>query len=50
MFRLIVDRAIKTFQNLLYIDPSFKCANLVHIRLGLMFKVTKEFDSSIKVS
>ena len=43
-------RAIKAFQQLLYIDPSFNRANEVHLRLGLMFKSMANYDASLKVS
>ncbi len=42
-------RAIKAFQQLLYVDPSFNRANEVHLRLGLMFKSMGNFDASLKV-
>ncbi|XP_063850779.1 lysine-specific demethylase 6A-like isoform X3 [Scylla paramamosain] len=42
------DRAIKAFQQVLYIDPGFSRANEVHLRLGLMFKVQSDYDSSLK--
>ena len=42
-------RAIKAFQQLLYIDPSFGRSNEVHLRLGLMFKAMNNFDASLKV-
>jgi hypothetical protein len=41
-------RAIKTFQQVLYQDPGFSCANEVHIRLGVIFKQNSDFDSSLK--
>eukprot|EP00794_Sanderia_malayensis_P011278 gene11278-12458_t len=40
--------AIKAFQQLLYIDPSFNKANEVHLRLGLMFKSMANHDASLK--
>jgi len=40
--------AIKAFQQLLYIDPSFNRANEVHLRLGLMFKSMANCDASLK--
>lgn len=40
--------AIKAFQQLLYVDPSFTRANEVHLRLGLMFKSMNNFDASLK--
>ncbi|XP_065055589.1 lysine-specific demethylase 6A-like isoform X2 [Rhopilema esculentum] len=40
--------AIKAFQQLLYIDPSFNRANEVHLRLGLMFKSMANYDASLK--
>lgn len=42
-------RAIKAFQEVLYIDPSFSRANEIHLRLGLMFKVNTDYESSLKV-
>ncbi|XP_037787961.1 uncharacterized protein LOC119583508 isoform X2 [Penaeus monodon] len=41
-------RAIKAFQQVLYIDPGFSRANEVHLRLGLMFKVQSDYESSLK--
>ncbi|XP_049340515.1 lysine-specific demethylase 6A isoform X3 [Astyanax mexicanus] len=41
-------RAIKAFQEVLYIDPSFSRAKEIHLRLGLMFKVNTDFESSLK--
>ncbi|XP_066543035.1 lysine-specific demethylase 6A isoform X3 [Hoplias malabaricus] len=41
-------RAIKAFQEVLYIDPSFSRAKEIHLRLGLMFKVNTDFESSMK--
>lgn len=43
-------RAIKAFQEVLYIDPSFSRAKEIHLRLGLMFKVNTDYESSLKVS
>uniref|UniRef100_A0AAR2KDP0 [histone H3]-trimethyl-L-lysine(27) demethylase n=1 Tax=Pygocentrus nattereri TaxID=42514 RepID=A0AAR2KDP0_PYGNA len=40
--------AIKAFQEVLYIDPSFSRAKEIHLRLGLMFKVNTDFESSLK--
>lgn len=40
--------AIKAFQEVLYIDPGFSRANEVHLRLGLMFKVQSDYESSLK--
>ncbi|XP_064638902.1 histone demethylase UTY-like isoform X2 [Lineus longissimus] len=40
--------AIKTFQQVLYQDPGFSCANEVHIRLGVIFKQNSDYDSSLK--
>ncbi len=45
---LSFNRAIKAFQQLLYIDPVYCRANEVHLRLGLIFKVTGELESSLK--
>lgn len=41
-------RAIKAFQQLLYVSPDFVRSNEAHLRLGLMFKVTHEYESSLK--
>ncbi|XP_056088996.1 lysine-specific demethylase 6A isoform X2 [Rhinichthys klamathensis goyatoka] len=41
-------RAIKAFQEVLYIDPSFSRAKEIHLRLGLMFKVNTNYESSLK--
>ncbi|GFN85954.1 lysine-specific demethylase 6a-like [Plakobranchus ocellatus] len=41
-------RAIQVFQQLLYADPGFKRASEVHLRLALMFKVLKQYDTSLK--
>ncbi|KAK5639667.1 hypothetical protein RI129_012159 [Pyrocoelia pectoralis] len=40
--------SVKAFQQLLYVSPGFQKANEVHLRLGLMFKVTQEYESSLK--
>ncbi|XP_051937689.1 lysine-specific demethylase 6A isoform X1 [Hippocampus zosterae] len=40
--------AIKAFQEVLYIDPSFSRAKEIHLRLGLMFKVNTDHESSLK--
>uniref|UniRef100_A0AAY4CPD5 [histone H3]-trimethyl-L-lysine(27) demethylase n=1 Tax=Denticeps clupeoides TaxID=299321 RepID=A0AAY4CPD5_9TELE len=40
--------AIKAFQEVLYIDPSFSRAKEIHLRLGLMFKVHTDYESSLK--
>ncbi|XP_047669031.1 lysine-specific demethylase 6A-like isoform X7 [Tachysurus fulvidraco] len=39
---------IKVFQEVLYIDPSFSRAKEIHMRLGLMFKVNTDYESSLK--
>ncbi|KAF5899336.1 lysine-specific demethylase 6A-like isoform X2, partial [Clarias magur] len=39
---------IKVFQEVLYIDPSFIRAKEIHLRLGLMFKVNTDYESSLK--
>lgn len=44
----LLRRAIKAFQQVLYIDPGFSRANEVHLRLGLMFKVQSDYESSLK--
>lgn len=43
-------RSIQLFQQLLYQDRLFQCSNEVHARLGLMFKILKNFDASLKVT
>ncbi|KAJ1119121.1 hypothetical protein NDU88_007307 [Pleurodeles waltl] len=40
--------AIKAFQEVLYIDPSFCQAKEIHLRLGLMFKANTDYESSLK--
>uniref|UniRef100_A0A4W6G2T4 [histone H3]-trimethyl-L-lysine(27) demethylase n=1 Tax=Lates calcarifer TaxID=8187 RepID=A0A4W6G2T4_LATCA len=40
--------AIKAFQEVLYIDPGFTRAKEIHLRLGLMFKVNTDYESSLK--
>ncbi|XP_061735656.1 histone demethylase UTY isoform X2 [Nerophis ophidion] len=40
--------AIKAFQEVLYIDPGFSRAKEIHLRLGLMFKVNTDQESSLK--
>ncbi|ESO83791.1 hypothetical protein LOTGIDRAFT_132923, partial [Lottia gigantea] len=40
--------AIKSFQEVLYCDPSFKRTNEIHVRLGLMFKSNGNYKSSLK--
>ncbi|KAK7489295.1 hypothetical protein BaRGS_00019403 [Batillaria attramentaria] len=41
-------RSVKTFLDLLYQDRGFLRANEVHARLGLMFKVLKNYEGSLK--
>uniref|UniRef100_A0A8C4IVZ2 [histone H3]-trimethyl-L-lysine(27) demethylase n=1 Tax=Dicentrarchus labrax TaxID=13489 RepID=A0A8C4IVZ2_DICLA len=36
------------FQEVLYIDPGFSRAKEIHLRLGLMFKVNTDYESSLK--
>ncbi|XP_034042595.1 lysine-specific demethylase 6A isoform X2 [Thalassophryne amazonica] len=40
--------AIKAFQEVLYIEPSFSRVTEIHLRLGLMFKVNTDYESSLK--
>uniref|UniRef100_A0A4W5N3Q9 [histone H3]-trimethyl-L-lysine(27) demethylase n=1 Tax=Hucho hucho TaxID=62062 RepID=A0A4W5N3Q9_9TELE len=42
--------AIKAFQEVLYIDPSFSRATEIHMRLGLMFKGNTDYESSLKLA
>lgn len=49
LFSLSLHRAIKAFQEVLYIDPGFSRAKEIHLRLGLMFKVNTDYESSLKV-
>lgn len=44
----LLPRAIKSFQELLYLSPNFTCANEVHLRLGLMLKHCGEFHTALK--
>lgn len=41
-------RATKAFQQLLYVCPDFQRDNDVHLRLGLMFKVNGDYETSLK--
>lgn len=43
-------RATRAFQQVLYTDPGFSRANEIHIRLGFIFKIGKDFDKSLKVN
>ncbi|KAM8857771.1 lysine-specific demethylase 6A [Synchiropus picturatus] len=40
--------AIKAFQEVLYIDSGFSRVKEIHLRLGLMFKVNTDYESSLK--
>uniref|UniRef100_A0A3P8UP71 [histone H3]-trimethyl-L-lysine(27) demethylase n=1 Tax=Cynoglossus semilaevis TaxID=244447 RepID=A0A3P8UP71_CYNSE len=40
--------AAKAFQEVLYIDPGFSKAKEIHLRLGLIFKVNTDYESSLK--
>ncbi|CAB3368703.1 Hypothetical predicted protein [Cloeon dipterum] len=40
--------AVKAFQQVLYVDPSFSRANEVHLRLGLIFKINQNLVASLK--
>lgn len=40
--------AVKAFQQVLYVDPSFSRASEVHLRLGIIFKLNNDFESSLK--
>ncbi|XP_041438042.1 lysine-specific demethylase 6A isoform X2 [Xenopus laevis] len=40
--------AIRAFQEVLYVEPSFCRAKEIHLRLGLMFKVNTDYESSLK--
>ncbi|XP_059483249.1 lysine-specific demethylase 6A isoform X2 [Neocloeon triangulifer] len=40
--------AVKAFQQVLYVDPSFSRANEVHLRLGLIFKINSDLVASLK--
>ncbi|XP_051030958.1 histone demethylase UTY isoform X2 [Phodopus roborovskii] len=40
--------AIRAFQDVLYVDPSFCRAKEIHLRLGFMFKVNTDYESSLK--
>nr|CAD7428041.1 unnamed protein product [Timema monikensis] len=41
-------KAVKAFQQVLYVEPGFSRANEVHLRLGLMFKVNNDWESALK--
>ncbi|WAR28034.1 KDM6A-like protein [Mya arenaria] len=41
-------QATRAFQQVLYTDPAFTRANEIHIRLGFIFKIGKDFDKSLK--
>uniref|UniRef100_A0A8C2ZWF3 [histone H3]-trimethyl-L-lysine(27) demethylase n=1 Tax=Cyclopterus lumpus TaxID=8103 RepID=A0A8C2ZWF3_CYCLU len=47
-FHDAVIKAIKAFQEVLYIDPGFSRAKEIHLRLGLMFKGNTDYESSLK--
>ncbi|XP_057616830.1 histone demethylase UTY isoform X3 [Chionomys nivalis] len=40
--------ATRAFQDVLYVDPSFCRAKEIHLRLGFMFKVNTDYESSLK--
>ncbi|XP_043928308.1 lysine-specific demethylase 6A [Protopterus annectens] len=40
--------AIKAFLEVLYLDPGFSRAKEIHLRLGLMFKMNTDYESSLK--
>ncbi|XKL62625.1 hypothetical protein PGB90_002458 [Kerria lacca] len=40
--------SVKSFRQVLYIEPSYARANEIHLRLGLMFKVNNDWDASLK--
>ncbi|XP_038956603.1 lysine-specific demethylase 6A isoform X5 [Rattus norvegicus] len=40
--------AIRAFQEVLYVDPNFCRAKEIHLRLGFMFKVNTDYESSLK--
>ncbi|XP_075914449.1 histone demethylase UTY-like [Petromyzon marinus] len=40
--------ATKAFQEVLYIEPGFRRANEVHLRLALMFKLNTDYETSLK--
>lgn len=41
-------RAVKAFQQVLWVEPGFPRACEVHLRLGLMLKVHAEFEAALK--
>lgn len=41
-------RAVKAFQQVLYVEPGFSRANEVNLRLGLIYKVNCDHDASLK--
>uniref|UniRef100_Q3TRX5 [histone H3]-trimethyl-L-lysine(27) demethylase n=1 Tax=Mus musculus TaxID=10090 RepID=Q3TRX5_MOUSE len=40
--------AIRAFQEVLYVDPNFCRAKEIHLRLGFMFKMNTDYESSLK--
>ncbi|KAF7386780.1 hypothetical protein HZH66_011232 [Vespula vulgaris] len=45
---VFISRAVKAFQQVLWVEPSFPRACEVHLRLGLMLKVHADFDAALK--
>ena len=41
-------RAIRSFTQVIYVDPNFSRINEINIRLGLMFKVRKDYQNSLR--
>jgi len=41
-------RSKKLFQTLIYSHPAFQRVNEAHLRLGLIFEIEEEFESSLK--
>lgn len=48
VFLFFYFRAIKAFQQALWVDPSFPRACEIHLRLGLMFKVHADYGAAQK--
>lgn len=48
MVFVVCFRAVKAFQQVLWVEPGFPRACEVHLRLGLMLKVHADFEAALK--
>jgi len=46
---LCFGRAMQTFQQVLYLNPTFVRASDVHFRIGIIRKNNKEYETATKV-